>query len=339
MHPDCPDYDLCEKCECSPFPVHPETHPMLKTKVPLRIDAQTVLDSADVIPTRRASKAFETFRQARTNRATPVAVECVIPPSTVQGPNQPTPLTAPAMEPKAEDEPRVPGGYVVKEMSETKEKSFDPLICGTAASHVAVSATNAHNVTPLPAALSEEKTDVDSAVNKLEAMSIVEAVEPEANVHVAVVNERVEPKQPLTQVAKSPSVPPTLAVTPLDVCSWVRHQTMGPGSALPAGAEFTKTWRMKHFANGSEYDFNELRLVLKSRGDCGEACENVNVVLKKDDIKNDDEIEVSIHGLRVPDTPGQEIVEQWRFEDENGVQYGQPLRLRSVPLFIGWVPS
>ncbi|KAH8099823.1 hypothetical protein BXZ70DRAFT_894348 [Cristinia sonorae] len=32
MHPSCPDYDLCQNCEAHPFPVHPDTHPMLKLK-------------------------------------------------------------------------------------------------------------------------------------------------------------------------------------------------------------------------------------------------------------------------------------------------------------------
>ncbi|GLB35809.1 hypothetical protein LshimejAT787_0300970 [Lyophyllum shimeji] len=32
MHPDCPDFDLCEKCEALPIPQHPENHPMLKMK-------------------------------------------------------------------------------------------------------------------------------------------------------------------------------------------------------------------------------------------------------------------------------------------------------------------
>lgn len=30
MHSSCPDFDLCQNCEAHPFPVHPDTHPMLK---------------------------------------------------------------------------------------------------------------------------------------------------------------------------------------------------------------------------------------------------------------------------------------------------------------------
>lgn len=32
MHPDCPDFDLCEGCEAHPISVHPDNHPLLKMK-------------------------------------------------------------------------------------------------------------------------------------------------------------------------------------------------------------------------------------------------------------------------------------------------------------------
>ncbi|KAJ7868087.1 hypothetical protein B0H14DRAFT_2730401, partial [Mycena olivaceomarginata] len=35
LHPDCPDFDLCHSCEI--LKLHPENHPMLKTRVRLFI--------------------------------------------------------------------------------------------------------------------------------------------------------------------------------------------------------------------------------------------------------------------------------------------------------------
>jgi hypothetical protein len=32
MHPDCPDYDLCQNCEALPIGIHPDTHAFLKIK-------------------------------------------------------------------------------------------------------------------------------------------------------------------------------------------------------------------------------------------------------------------------------------------------------------------
>ncbi|KAJ7631253.1 hypothetical protein FB45DRAFT_917981 [Roridomyces roridus] len=34
MHPDCPDFDLCENCEAFPISMHPDNHPLLKMRSP-----------------------------------------------------------------------------------------------------------------------------------------------------------------------------------------------------------------------------------------------------------------------------------------------------------------
>ena len=365
MHPECPDYDLCEKCESAPFPVHPETHPMLKTKVPLRINAQTTLETAEVVNTRRASKAFEGCRQARDARKTcgkPMQVQV----------NRPVPATPKSTPPKAESELRIPGGYNGKSVyeEEVEFKGQAPLVPDNRDTDIGRRLLERINAMSIKAAQSPEKAEkavatgfvksFEAAMAAATGAAAAESVEKVQQKEVApTVEEKVaaepvkeemisedtkedvvadeeasavEIKQEVRENVLPRSVktiyPASTTVTPLDICSWVRHRTMGPGETLPVGAEFTKTWRMKHFASGSEFDFKTLRLVLQSEGVCGEACENVNVQLRNDDIKDDEEIEVSIHGLRVPDRPGQEVVEHWRFVDEKGVSYGQPLRLR-----------
>ncbi|ORX38533.1 hypothetical protein BD324DRAFT_577929 [Kockovaella imperatae] len=327
MHPDCPDYDLCEKCECSPFPVHPETHPMLKTKVPLRIDAKTTLETLEVIPTRRAARAFENFQHARVKLPASSVAEPLIKIET--------------------EEPKLPGSYVI----DAAKPIPQTMMCDMESGFFAALSTEMAQV--------QKSLDVEKLTEQLEVVHMAEAVEPKVEVEASVQTEllkdesrteavaTIDEPMDISEEAQAESAkafettpflavcpaapeasPSALAVTPLDICSWVRHTTIGPGSTLPAGAEFTKTWRLKHFASGSEFNFERLKLVLKSEGLCGEACDNVNVVLKKNDIVNDEEMEVSIHGLRVPDMPGHEILEYWRFEDEHGVSYGQPLRLR-----------
>ena len=56
MHPECPDYDLCENCEAFPIAVHPSNHPMLKMKT-----------SDTVIPT--------VYRVGQTSVIEPTAVD------------------------------------------------------------------------------------------------------------------------------------------------------------------------------------------------------------------------------------------------------------------------
>lgn len=116
-------------------------------------------------------------------------------------------------------------------------------------------------------------------------------------------------------------------VTVLDIFSFARHITITPGCTLPVGAEFTKTWKLSHFASGADFDFKTVRLVHNSSGLLGPACKAA-IEFKGEDVNEGDEFEVSIDGLKVPNMPGEEMVEFWRFEDEKGVAYGQELRLR-----------
>lgn len=132
-------------------------------------------------------------------------------------------------------------------------------------------------------------------------------------------------------------------VGPLDIFSFVRHVTITPGTSLPAGTVFTKIWKYKHFASGSEYPFSTVRLVRQTDTDTETVTKTeddrsslgiqiqgpeVKMEVKVDDVKEGEEGEVRIEGLKVPDRKGKEVCESWRFVDENGVQYGQPFRLR-----------
>ncbi|KAF9041850.1 hypothetical protein BDZ89DRAFT_1156464 [Hymenopellis radicata] len=54
MHPTCPDFDLCERCEAHPISVHPGNHPLLKMKAPetviptvYRVGTTTLIDVED----------------------------------------------------------------------------------------------------------------------------------------------------------------------------------------------------------------------------------------------------------------------------------------------------
>ena len=287
MHPDCPDYDLCEKCEASPFEVHPDTHPMLKTKVPLRIDARSSFDHTSEVLT---SRGFGGHRRG----------PCPTAPDNAQGrrwrfhndhrytPTRPTVTLAQAS--PAEDgpaqpsaEPWIPGAFVrgPYDHDEVLPELAQPLV--------------PDNKTPEPE-IKEEVPVPEDETKQEPTGSVVEA----------------RPKEP---------------VSPLDIFSWARHVTIPAGCVLPPGAQFTKTWKLKHFAAGTEYQFEKVKLVHKSDGQVGQGAKK-DIHFTREEIIEDAEIEVSIDGLVVPDLPGEEIIEYWRFEDERGVEYGQPLRLR-----------
>ncbi|KAF7347595.1 hypothetical protein MVEN_01516400 [Mycena venus] len=74
MHPECPDFDLCEGCEAFPIPMHPDNHPLLKMKSPstvvptvYRVGQTTLIDHEDAqrgrspVPVPRARSRSPSF--------------------------------------------------------------------------------------------------------------------------------------------------------------------------------------------------------------------------------------------------------------------------------------
>jgi hypothetical protein len=147
----------------------------------------------------------------------------------------------------------------------------------------------------------------------------------------------ITPPLDTTNKTHTPSPPaPADIITPNNdaIFTAVKDVTIPAGCSLPVGAEFTKTWSMEHLVSGHEYKFDQLRLVHESGGLLGEAC-NIQMSFNQDEIKIGKKVEVSIAGLKVPDLPEQQVVEQWRFRDVDGTAYGEPLRLRYVyPPFL-----
>ena len=267
MHPDCPDYDLCENCEALPGTRHPSNHPMLKTREPLKISFESTLNG--VTGSQR---------------------------SRIRSPNVK----------KEETEPRDHLSQADAEQGESK--LLPPM----------------QPDNQIPAVKMETPPDIIKCYARPETIAEW-AAQKQTQVEVEDVKPVIDDLPTATPSgARTPMKEPA---TPADIFTWVRHLTIPPGSTLPAGAQFTKSWKLKHFAHGHEYDFTTMRLVHHSEGLLGAAC-TADVTYTQEDVKDGEEFEVSIKGLKVPNMPGEEVIEYWRFEDENGVEYGQPLRLR-----------
>lgn len=318
MHPDCPDYDLCEKCEALPFNTHPENHPMLKTKVPLKVDFKSsITPGRDVTGLVGAVKEISDM-VAKTVQDGKKIAEQEVKAATEEVNKARGVAGAEVNKARATAEAEVARAKALAESEVAKAKA-DAIARGQGLATAARAIGGTWN-----AALHESHKLVEAEMTKaLEDLmargrAVSDAVRggaPVTEVQTAAAGVQVPP----TEERKEPS-------TPLDICSWVRHVTIAPGCILPVGAEFTKTWKMKHFADGADYDFGVLTLKHKSGGELGAAV-NTLVQIKREDVKEDAEMEISIEGLVVPSASG-EVVEFWRFEDEQGREYGQPLRLR-----------
>lgn len=331
MHPNCPDYDLCEKCEAAPFAVHPDNHPMLKTKVPLKIDAKSTLDHAAEVLTSRGfgghrrgpcstapdnaqGRKWRTYNDHRYNQRREHASSSTCPPFN-PAPVEPRIAVCPA-KPDAIAAPVIDSDTLDKFLK-LSSKLAEPMIPDN---------KKGKEVEVQSPVVADVAKTVESMCEAVKAVTL-NVVEPAPTVEAPVDNSTPKASPSTPAPAAPASTAATIPVTPLDIFSWARHVTIPAGCILPPGAEFTKTWKVKHFASGSEYAFERVRLVHKGQGVLGAAV-NKDISFDNSDVVDDAEVEISIPGLVVPETPGDEIIEWWQFEDENGVVYGQPLRLR-----------
>ena len=81
MHPECPDYDLCENCEAFPIAVHPSNHPILKMKSPdtaiptvYRVGQTRVIE-----PTTVANECQTSINTSKSPESTPSGIACKVP--------------------------------------------------------------------------------------------------------------------------------------------------------------------------------------------------------------------------------------------------------------------
>lgn len=439
MHPECPDYDLCERCEAAPVAVHPESHPMLKTKQPLRVNVQSSFDpikevyedhrrfsvpkarsqanspekAAEALPSVAEQERHRLERQLREDEKMAQreqAKEQQRWEAERKGPKHDGQLLSQelrhqaqlraeqqqrhAMQPqqghaqrgtseiqqglqqvadriKTDVQQRIAlgqqsqssasqAGSTSPETSsaayrrgEESAKALNAFFASmsrlgsdgesfetaqqTASSSTARSVSSSdRSSTPRPVGAfppspkSLWSTPRPDPINDIIAHAVPPIASPSAP--------ESQPVDPIVDIIAAAHAPDGEAGSsedaasgpsagPQDICTYVRHSTIPVGTALPVGSQFSKIWKVRHFANGSEYDFESLRLVLTTDGRLGDQC-NAEIKFAPKDIKDGADMDVVIEGLVVPDLPGQEITEIWRFEDANGVVYGQPLRVR-----------
>ena len=321
MDATCPDFDLCADCEASPHRTHPAEHPLLKLRVPCHVTRSWYS------PRNESEKRFLPLLVDRNSR------------EMQQMKLQLVELRAQACEAKQEADSlrqQLESAHQARQEAENMRQRLDnALPARQEAEKLRQQLDAAKKANEV---LEEENKKLKEEQLKAQFYTCPTASHSDVAVDKGDVTVKEEQEDDQEAVA-TPTVEATITpstesarpsnglVTPLDIFSYVRHTTIPSGCVLPPGAEFTKTWTVSHFASGHEYDFDEVKLVLQTQGKFGPAS-RAEVIFKASEIKENNETEVSIAGLRVPDAPNAEVLDEWRFEDANGKQYGQPLRLR-----------
>jgi next-to-BRCA1 protein 1 len=360
VHPDCDDYDLCDNCHASPLNTHPREHPILKLSAPVHIDfvsrirketqpgsfrpgkpcdfgrregeyaTLTKQDREDLM-TRWRCRDHSTFEDCERAR-----IRCHVSKGVLQGPNS-----------KKSSEAGSPPKRVklnLPDVDDIKQEEF-PTQPESGPSNTAIEVDQPLEFKPstdIDEFAPGSHPDIIKCYIYPETLAICPAkpeddrcitptIDPSLDTETPTINPSIDTETPTDSLVSDITTPSNDSIF-----TGIKDVTIPAGCSLPVGAEFTKTWSMKHLVSGHEYKFDQLRLVHESGGLLGEAC-NIQLAFTQDEIKTGEKVEVSIVGLKVPDLPEQQVIEQWRFRDVDGTAYGEPLRLRYVSHLMYWL--
>jgi len=339
VHPDCKDYDMCDDCHASPLNTHPREHPILKLSEPMDLKVlsrvRREMRRGDFRPGRscdygRREGEYRTLtRQERDEamstwqcRDHSTFWKCeesrIMWHESKMRTDPPAPL-----EYDFGDDIKQEEGASYPEAGPSNSTEIDRTLESTPPTVIDENAPGSHSdiikcyIWPETLAICPTKPEED------------QCIDPSIDTETPAINPSIDTETPHGSPVAEITTPSNDAIF-----TGVTDVTIPAGCSLPVGAEFTKTWSMKHLVSGHEYKFDQLRLVHESGGLLGEAC-NIKLAFTQDDIKTGERVEVSIAGLKVPDLPEQQVVEQWRFRDVDGTAYGEPLRLRYVYSYPG----
>jgi len=360
VHPDCNDYDLCNNCHASPLNTHPREHPILKLSTPTNIDyvsrfrpgakigdhlnrrycdfglregpyTPLTIEEREDLMTRWTCQNHSTFalcEMSRMYHASKGALEessdtCLPKSFKLNLPNvEDTKQEEEATQPEAGPSNSVD---IAQPLESKPSTDIDQPLEFKPPTDIDEFAPGSHPdiikcyIYPPTLAICPAKPEDDRCITP--------TIDPSLDTETLTINPSIDTESPTASPVVDITTPSNDAIF-----TGVKDVTIPAGCSLPVGAEFTKTWSMKHLVSGHEYKFDQLRLVHESGGLLGEAC-NIQLAFTQDEIKTGEKVEVSIAGLKVPDLPEQQVVEQWRFRDVDGTAYGEPLRLRYASRF------
>lgn len=253
MHPDCPDFDLCENCEALPISVHPPNHPMLKMRNPDTMVPRVIrtfnsglsASASTSLPHRTTSEVSVTAAEALVETAE-ASVQLVQPETaeaavsaTVSAADVATGITrliGPSTAPMHRHETLAPG---LRLLSDLGVVVATPDLAGSSAK------TASPFMQPQELFYSGPTTPVSEQPELIQSRSITPVLE-------------------MPEVAERANAGPILIPTPAPLFSrfpvapksragsfdlhalFISDNYVQDGQVFPAGAEFIKSWRMQN---------------------------------------------------------------------------------------------
>ncbi|TDL28067.1 hypothetical protein BD410DRAFT_835311 [Rickenella mellea] len=284
MHPECPDYDLCENCEALPIAVHPNNHPMLKMRNPntvvptvYRVGGTNLIDLdlhkpmpkqapstseasvAAVVPTAETAEAAVQLPQPETVEA---AVDAAVPnvtPAEIEDREATIPSTH---------------DHIQEMINQLKHIDISPFL-------------------PTSADFFDTVTPKEVNNSNMEEKPMMQILQPSA----------LFGKFPVTPKS-NPSVPELRAL-------FISDEFIEDGQLFPAGAEFIKSWQMK---NDGEVPWPETTEVMFVTGDRMPAFDGAPSRYPVGRVETGQVVSIFAGDMKTPELPGK-YVSYWRLTD------------------------
>jgi next to BRCA1 gene 1 protein len=361
MHPDCPDYDLCPKCEALPIAVHPAHHPLLKVRTPETLIPVVYRTKQDVAPV--AASIPEPEARAVTPKPVAVAVE-----DNAERPETPKPVASPiatrdddARSPFA-DPPMIDPIIGVHSLASSFEASINAHRIGLRTPSPVQSPAAEASANPFNFTVEKQDAPAPSFVNDLMAQTQFTGLPtPMTQTHsplpvIGALNALYiggqhkdaaptveEPEMALAELVSQNHSLISLAESVSDTPTEVRVEASifhvpPPPPLAPFHATFVADVTVTDgqiFPPGAEF-VKYWRMINDSSRDWPEGTSCVYVgganllidptsdVVKVGRVKAGEEVEVSTGELKAPEEPGH-YVSYWRMRDEDGNLFGNSI--------------
>jgi next-to-BRCA1 protein 1 len=249
MHPECPDYDLCENCEALPISVHPATHPLLKMRHPLT-----------VIPT-----VYRVGGQTLIPEDLPSATPCCSITTGADQPVQPDNVVEDAQ--VSSDLEEVVDSTAATDSLETvsvKETPQLTLVKDVPDQHDFSKNADAFTLSPELAAPVSPTASITGRLSLKQMLS--EPSQITSEILVEAFQEKVATAAEML-LRPLPSDAPAfgLGLKQEYYAAFISNNNVTDGQVFPAGAEFVKSWRMVNNGNVAWPDTTEVMFVAGDR--------------------------------------------------------------------------